>query len=57
MIKENRLQTLLINVISILCEEHMTGLSLEEKIYFLQKEIGITYEEIQELNIIDECLK
>ena len=57
MIKENRLQTLLINAISILCEEQMAGLPLEARIRFLQEELGITYEEIQELNIIDECLK
>lgn len=53
---KERLHTLVLNLVGVLEREIFTSrASTDDKIDFLIDEIGITEDEIEELNIVDEC--
>ena len=54
--KNERLKVIIENLIKVLDEELFTGrASVDDKIDFLIDEIGMTEDEIEELNIVEEC--
>lgn len=54
--RKNRLEVLLFNSIKLIDINFLRGcMSLEEKLKFLEDELGITTEEIEDLGIIEEC--
>ena len=56
--KNARLKVLLFNLITVLNQEMFTiEASVDDKIEYLKDEIGITDEEIKELDLIKECLE
>ena len=54
--KKERLETLLLNFITYFETEVFENMTLYEKIDFLKDEIGFTDEEIEELEIENNCL-
>lgn len=55
LIKVNeRLEVLLLNTLTFLNTEYLTGLTLDEKLELLINELGFAEEEIANLNLIEE---
>lgn len=55
LIKVNeRLEVLLLNTLTFLNTEYLTGLTLDEKLEIVINELGFTEEEIANLNLVEE---
>ena len=55
LIKVNeRLEVLLLNTLTFLNTEYLTGLTLNEKLEIVINELGFTEEDITDLNLIEE---
>lgn len=55
--KKERMKILIQNLVTYVDSELMESLSLEDKLNLLKEQIGLTNDEIDELELVDESLK
>lgn len=54
--RKNRLEILFFNAVKLVDSNFLRGcMDLEEKLRFLKDELGLTDQEIEDLDIINEC--